>query len=80
MDNLLPFMQGRMLEHMTKQMSGLDNWLVTKTEADYMEHFAGQRDQLVYLTADSPTELQEVRLPLLSGSNRSTLGWFNSNL
>lgn len=27
----------------------------------YIEHFADQKDQLVYLTADSENELQEVR-------------------
>lgn len=31
----------------------------------YIEHFADCKDKLVYLTADSENELQEVRLQLL---------------
>lgn len=45
------------------QITGLANWLVTRTEADCVQHFAGssgKAERLVYLTADSENELVDV--------------------
>ena len=43
-----------------KQMPGVNKWKVTLTDKPYIEHFAGAEGDLVYLTADSPNELQEL--------------------
>ena len=42
------------------QITGMANWLVTRTEADCLQHFAGRTEKLVYLTADSENELVDV--------------------
>lgn len=35
----------------------MENWQATRSDAPYIEHFAGRRGDLVYLTADSPHTL-----------------------
>uniref|UniRef100_A0A1D1ZQL9 tRNA (guanine(9)-N(1))-methyltransferase n=1 Tax=Auxenochlorella protothecoides TaxID=3075 RepID=A0A1D1ZQL9_AUXPR len=52
--------QGRMKECINKQCSGFDNWIATKSEATYLVHFKEETEQLVYLTADSENEIQEL--------------------
>ncbi len=42
------------------QVSGVANWYATRSEQPYIQHLAEQRQQLVYLTADSSTVLEEV--------------------
>ncbi|KAK9828386.1 hypothetical protein WJX81_002797 [Elliptochloris bilobata] len=49
---------GRMGEVLHRQLSGMKNWLVTRAEEPYLDQFAGRSDELVYLTADSPNELE----------------------
>lgn len=49
-----------MKECINKQCSGFDNWIATKSEATYLVHFKEETEQLVYLTADSENEIQEV--------------------
>ena len=51
-----------MLDCLHRQTTGLDNWMVTLTEKSYMEHFDTNqaKDHLVYLTADSSHELEEL--------------------
>ena len=34
-----------------RQVSGLQNWHVTRSEQAYIDLFAGRTDELVYLTA-----------------------------
>lgn len=55
-----PAPQGSMLEHVRRQLAGFDNWLATKSEEGYLEHYGGEKEALVYLTADSPNEITEV--------------------
>lgn len=43
--------QGPVFEQLTKQASGLDNWLVTRYADSYNKAFEDSRDSLVYLTA-----------------------------
>jgi tRNA (guanine9-N1)-methyltransferase len=52
--------RGAVAAALMRQVPGLENWLVTKTDATYMDHFEGEASSLVYLTADSPDELQEL--------------------
>jgi hypothetical protein len=42
------------------QVSGVANWHCTYSEQPYIEHLAEHKEQLVYLTADSSEEMQEV--------------------
>lgn len=42
---------GRMGGLLRQQLSGLDKWLVTRSEEAYLDLYAGRTDQLVYLTA-----------------------------
>lgn len=56
----LTSLQGKMREVMGRQISGYLNWQATTTEKPYIEHFADCKDRLVYLTADSENELQEL--------------------
>jgi hypothetical protein len=50
-----------MREHIERQLSGFGNWVVTRAEEDYMQHFGeAAAETLVYLTADSPNEVHEV--------------------
>jgi len=47
----LTSMAGRMGDLLRRQLSGLENWAVTRSEAPYLDLFAGRTEQLVYLTA-----------------------------
>ena len=51
---------GGMGEMLRRQISGFDNWQITATDKPYVEHFKASLDELVYLTADSPNELQAI--------------------
>ena len=51
---------GQMEEFLHRQANGYKNWILTFTEKSYLEHFAEKKEELVYLTADSPHELQEL--------------------
>jgi hypothetical protein len=42
------------------QVSGVANWHCTSSPQPYIEHLADQKEQLVYLTADSSEVMQEV--------------------
>ncbi|GAB4820864.1 hypothetical protein N2152v2_007910 [Parachlorella kessleri] len=54
-------LKGRMRDHITRQLTGFENWVSTQTEQDYMQHFGDKAvGQLVYLTADSPDEITEL--------------------
>ncbi|KAI7843878.1 hypothetical protein COHA_002425 [Chlorella ohadii] len=57
---VLTSMEGQMEEYMARQVSGYKNWKATITPQPYIEHFADCKDKLVYLTADSESELQEL--------------------
>lgn len=59
---ILTGVKGKMLDCLHRQTTGLDNWMVTLTEKSYMEHFDTNqaKDHLVYLTADSSHELEEL--------------------
>ncbi|KAL4457476.1 hypothetical protein ABPG75_012341 [Micractinium tetrahymenae] len=57
---VLTSVQGTMKAVLDKQVSGYKNWKATITEKPYIEHFAGEKGRLVYLTADSEHELQEL--------------------
>lgn len=56
----LTSVQGTMKAVLDKQVSGYKNWKATITDKPYIEHFADQKERLVYLTADSENELQEL--------------------
>jgi hypothetical protein len=47
----LTSMAGRMGALLRRQLSGLENWAVTRAEAPYLDLFAERTEQLVYLTA-----------------------------
>ncbi|KAH7618581.1 hypothetical protein Ndes2526B_g05489 [Nannochloris sp. 'desiccata'] len=55
---ILSGVQGTMQEHLAHSFPGFENWMVTSTSETYLEHFAESKSDLIYLTADSPTELQ----------------------
>lgn len=57
---ILSGVRGTMAEALARHASDYDRWLATVTAADYVDHFAAERDALVYLTADSPHELSEL--------------------
>ena len=42
---------GRMGDMLLRQVSGLHNWHVTRSDQAYIDLFAGRTDELVYLTA-----------------------------
>ena len=42
---------GRMGDMLLRQVSGLKNWHVTRSEQAYIDLFAGRTNELVYLTA-----------------------------
>ncbi|GAX83780.1 hypothetical protein CEUSTIGMA_g11205.t1 [Chlamydomonas eustigma] len=49
--------KGDVKEAAERQINGLPNWVVTKTQDSLLHHFSQRKDKLVYLTADSETEL-----------------------
>ena len=58
---ILSGVKGKMLERLNCQMTGIGNWLVTLTQESYIDYFAKlAKGQLVYLTADSPYEIEEL--------------------
>jgi tRNA (guanine9-N1)-methyltransferase len=57
---ILSGVHGTTQEHLVHAFPGFSNWVVTSTEKPYLEHFSDSKNKLVYLTADSPTELQEL--------------------
>lgn len=52
--------QGAIAQQAQQQLSGMENWFITKTSESYLRAYQDQREQLVYLTADSPEELSEL--------------------
>ena len=60
---VLAGVEGRMGEALRRQISGVGNWCVTLAEQGFVQYYEaqGRKGALVYLTADSPNELQEVR-------------------
>ena len=56
--------QGRINEAFEHSCTGHETWLVTKTAGTYLDLdqdvLPGGKQQLVYLTADSPHELEEL--------------------
>jgi len=55
---ILSGVQGTMQEHLAHSFPGYENWMVTSTSKTYLEYFTESKSDLIYLTADSPTELQ----------------------
>ena len=53
-------MQGSIAEQANRQLSGLANWHVTQEPQPYIDFFHERKDDLIYLTADSPNELSEL--------------------
>ena len=53
-------MQGRIVEQAGRQLSGLENWHISREQQPYIDVFQDRRTDLVYLTADSPNELSEL--------------------
>lgn len=51
--------QGEM-ETQLKRIPGFDKWVIEKENQSYIEAFSDQKDNLVYLTADSETVLHEL--------------------
>ena len=52
--------QGGIAKQAEKQLSGIENWHVTRQQVPYIDLFQDRRADLVYLTADSPNELSEL--------------------
>ena len=53
-------MQGRIVEQAGRQLSGLENWHISREQEPYIDVFQDRKADLVYLTADSPNELSEL--------------------
>ncbi|KAL3135605.1 hypothetical protein ABBQ38_006086 [Trebouxia sp. C0009 RCD-2024] len=53
-------MQGGIAKQAEKQLSGMENWHVTRQQMPYIDFFQERKIDLVYLTADSPNELSEL--------------------
>ncbi len=53
-------MQGRIVEQAGRQLSGLENWHISREQQPYIDVFQDRKADLVYLTADSPNELSEL--------------------
>lgn len=51
--------QGEMLSQL-QWISGYEKWVIEKESRPYVEAFQDQKEDLVYLTADSETELDEL--------------------
>lgn len=45
-----------------RQVSGLQNWHITRSERAYIDLFAGRTDELVYLTAGTLQGLSVLNL------------------
>ncbi|KAK9814235.1 hypothetical protein WJX72_002683 [[Myrmecia] bisecta] len=56
----LASLQGKMLDAMQQQLSGFQNWPVSRDSRTFSEIFSERKADLVYLTADSPTELAHI--------------------
>eukprot|EP00798_Chlamydomonas_sp_ICE-L_P026055 gene26055-11755_t len=41
-------------------VTGIENWAATTTDKNYLDYFAEEKDKIVYLTADSENELDEL--------------------
>ena len=52
--------QGGIAKQAEKQLSGIENWQITRHQMPYIEFFQDRKADLVYLTADSPNELSEL--------------------
>ncbi|DBB01903.1 TPA: tRNA (guanine(9)-N(1))-methyltransferase [Trebouxia sp. C0004] len=52
--------QGRIVEQAGRQLSGLENWHISREQQPYIDVFQDRKTDLVYLTADSPNELSEL--------------------
>ncbi|KAJ3694722.1 hypothetical protein LUZ60_000099 [Juncus effusus] len=50
------------MESQLQKIPGINNWIITKKPESYIEHFEGQIENLVYLTADSENVLEELDL------------------
>ena len=59
---------GRMGDMLLRQLSGLQNWHVTRSEQAYIDLFSGRTDELVYLTAGGPLICEEGRAEAGSSS------------
>ncbi|KAG2430279.1 hypothetical protein HXX76_010374 [Chlamydomonas incerta] len=60
---MLTSFKGAVADTANKMISGMENWSITRTPQHYSELLGGteeSRGQLVYLTADSNTELEEL--------------------
>lgn len=53
-------MQGGIAKQADKQLSGIENWQITRQQIPYIDFFQERKADLVYLTADSPHELSEL--------------------
>lgn len=51
--------KGEMQNHLTR-IPGYDRWLIEKEDQSYVEAFREQKENLVYLTADSENVLDEL--------------------
>lgn len=51
---------GAVQQQIQRQLAGFDKWKVTRSSISYMDLFAGEQQRLVYLTADSDTELAQL--------------------
>lgn len=52
--------QGALAKQAEKQLSGIENWHVTRQQQPYIKLFQERKADLVYLTADSPNELSDL--------------------
>jgi tRNA (guanine9-N1)-methyltransferase len=57
---ILSGVEGTIKDHLTRSFPGHQNWIITTTEKSYLEYFSESKADLVYLTADSPDELQSL--------------------
>ena len=57
---ILTSIKGAIEESFQRQKVGLDSWHVTKTSKSYLEHFAEEKDKLIYLTAEAEDEINAV--------------------
>jgi tRNA (guanine9-N1)-methyltransferase len=50
------------MDNQLKKMPGFDKWIIEKENKSYIEVLQDRKDDLVYLTADSETVLEELDL------------------